>query len=77
MKVDTVILATGQMVVFQWIDTTTQSQLFEKRRIVYDNVTLQTKVENVFISGDFATGPKTIVAAVKAGKDASISIVDT
>ena len=39
-----------------------------------DSVTLQTDDSDIFAGGDAVTGPKTVIEAIEAGKQAAISI---
>ncbi|MCS7096118.1 MAG: FAD-dependent oxidoreductase [Candidatus Bathyarchaeota archaeon] len=73
-EVDMVIPAIGQVV-----ETSALPQeLLNKDKggmlIKYDPQTLETRIPGVFVGGDLATGPASIIEAVGAGKRAAISI---
>ncbi|MEM2522056.1 MAG: FAD-dependent oxidoreductase [Candidatus Bathyarchaeia archaeon] len=46
----------------------------EKGGLLYDPQTLETSIPGVFVGGDVATGPASIIEAVGAGKRAAVSI---
>jgi NADH-quinone oxidoreductase subunit F len=69
---DHVLLAVGQMLDDHYLE---DSQLEVQRGLlVADPVTLKTKEIGVFAGGDAVHGPRTVVAAVRAGKQAAASI---
>ncbi len=49
-------------------------ELSEKNLLVADPVTGATNIPRVFAGGDVVSGPRTVVAAIAAGKEAAISI---
>ncbi len=69
LDVDTVILAVGQKP-----DLENISMEAERGILVADADTLATNIPGVFAGGDAVTGPKTVVAAIGAGKAAAESI---
>jgi NADPH-dependent glutamate synthase beta subunit-like oxidoreductase/formate hydrogenlyase subunit 6/NADH:ubiquinone oxidoreductase subunit I len=69
---DQVLLAVGQTLDDHYID---DGRLEVKRGLlVADPVTLQTNEPGVFAGGDAVHGPRTVVASVRAGKQAAASI---
>ena len=48
--------------------------LSPKNLLEVDPVTLSSAVPGIFAGGDIVTGPNTVVAAIAAGKEATISI---
>jgi NADPH-dependent glutamate synthase beta subunit-like oxidoreductase len=69
---DHVLLAVGQTLDDHYLE---DGQLEVQRGLlVADPVTLKTKEIGVFAGGDAVHGPRTVVAAVRAGKQASASI---
>ncbi|MEM2953982.1 MAG: FAD-dependent oxidoreductase [Candidatus Bathyarchaeia archaeon] len=73
-EVDMVIPALGQVA-----ETSTMPpELLNKEKIGppihYDPETLETNIPGVFVGGDLATGPASIIEAVGAGKRAAVSI---
>lgn len=69
---DVILLAVGQSLDARGIDASG----IEIRRglLATDPATLQTREIGIFASGDAAHGPRTVVAAVRAGKQAAASI---
>lgn len=74
MEADTIILAIGQKTDWNCLDYDSKSKLCPEGHIKADPITLQTTMQNIFVGGDSYTGPKTVVEAAKAGKDAAESI---
>jgi NADPH-dependent glutamate synthase beta subunit-like oxidoreductase/NADH:ubiquinone oxidoreductase subunit F (NADH-binding) len=69
---DNVLLAVGQTLDDHYLE---DNQLEVQRGLlVADPVTLKTKEISVFAGGDAVHGPRTVVAAVRAGKQAAASI---
>ncbi|HEX8986943.1 MAG TPA: FAD-dependent oxidoreductase [Rhodocyclaceae bacterium] len=69
---DHVLLAVGQMLDDHYLE---DGQLEVQRGLlVADPVTLKTKEVGVFAGGDAVHGPRTVVAAVRAGKQAAASV---
>jgi len=68
---DRVILAIGQA---PDITPFKGTPLVEKGSVEADPVTLATSWDGVFSGGDFATGPRSVVEAIAAGKRAALSI---
>jgi formate hydrogenlyase subunit 6/NADH:ubiquinone oxidoreductase subunit I len=69
---DNVLLAVGQTLDDHYLE---DGQLDVQRGLlVADPVTLKTKEIGVFAGGDAVHGPRTVVAAVRAGKQAAASI---
>ncbi|MEM3640712.1 MAG: FAD-dependent oxidoreductase [Candidatus Bathyarchaeia archaeon] len=73
-EVDMVIPALGQVAELSSLP----SELLGKEKrgppILYDSQTLETNIPGVFVGGDVATGPASIIEAVGAGKRAAVSI---
>ncbi|MCL6431430.1 MAG: formate dehydrogenase subunit alpha [Anaerolineae bacterium] len=71
--IDTLIVAIGQEP-----DTSALQGVegldIDKGRIVHDRSTQTTRLEGVFVAGDFATGAATAVEAIAAGRRAALSI---
>jgi NADPH-dependent glutamate synthase beta subunit-like oxidoreductase len=74
LDVDTVILAIGQSTNFDLLADADKETLFENGKLIYDEVTFQTKTSKLFVGGDSAIGSKTVVESVKTGKNAAESI---
>jgi len=73
MTVDNVIIAIGQASDIDWIGD--DSPLEENRGgIKSDPLTLETNIEGVFVGGDVAYGPKSVVEAINQGHEAAESI---
>ncbi|GEM_PF-619998 len=71
---DTVIIAIGQGVDLNVVDSDPDVSVTAARTIEADMETLATGVDGVFAGGDVVTGPKTVVKAMAAGKIAAESI---
>ena len=72
-KADTVIAATGQVIDFGSIDTD-GLKTGRAGRVLVNEITGQTSVSDVFAGGDVVTGPKFVIDAIAAGKEAAVSI---
>lgn len=70
---DTVIAATGQAIDLGSIDTA-DLKTGRGGRVLVNELSGQTTVSDVFAGGDAVTGPKFVIDAIAAGKDAAISI---
>jgi heterodisulfide reductase subunit A-like polyferredoxin len=73
-EVDTVIPAIGQAPEVSFISPEMGIELTEGGTLRVDPVTLQTSREGIFAGGDAVTGPGYAIEAVRAGKEAAISI---
>lgn len=73
-EVDMVIPAIGQVVEVSLLPQELLNMDKGGLPIKYDPQTLETRVPGVFVGGDLATGPASIIEAVGAGKRAAISI---
>ncbi|MFW6151162.1 MAG: FAD-dependent oxidoreductase, partial [Chloroflexota bacterium] len=72
MKVDSVIMAIGQMVDRDMLPG--DVPYTKAGTIETDPTTLQTSREGVFAGGDAVSGPADVISAIAAGKEAAISI---
>jgi NADH-quinone oxidoreductase subunit F len=73
MPVDMVIVAIGQTLKRGFLKGT-GVQVVEPGRIEVEPGTYLTSVEGIFSAGDAITGPKTVVEAIKGGKEAAANI---
>jgi heterodisulfide reductase subunit A len=73
-EADTVIPAIGQAPDLSFVSPEMGIELTEGGTLRVDPVTLQTSREGVFAGGDAVTGPAYAVDAVRAGKEAAVSI---
>ncbi len=73
-EVDTVIPAIGQESDWACLTEECACTLTGWGTMVVDPVTLQSMDPDIFSGGDAVTGPKTVVEAIQAGKEAAISI---
>jgi NADPH-dependent glutamate synthase beta subunit-like oxidoreductase len=73
-EVDTVIPAIGQESDWACLTEECACTLTGWGTMVVDPVTLQSKDPDIFSGGDAVTGPKTVVEAIQAGKEAAVSI---
>ena len=71
---EVVITAIGQAADQAFYDTVAGVAISGKNLLEVDPVTLSTAVPGIFAGGDIVTGPNTVVAAIAAGKEATISI---
>ena len=74
METDTVIVAIGQRVDSQLVESLGNIETMRGNYISVDPVTCATSMEGVFAAGDVSTGPRTAVQAVAGGKEAAESI---
>ena len=72
--VDSVIPAIGQTSDWSCLDPDSKCILSRRGTIDTDPVTYQTDDPAIFAGGDAATGPRTVIEAIEAGKQAAISI---
>jgi heterodisulfide reductase subunit A len=70
--VDTVILATGQVVDKSLLPA--NLGLTNAGTIMADPLTFETGTKGIFAGGDVVSGPATVIEAVAAGKEAAVSI---
>jgi heterodisulfide reductase subunit A-like polyferredoxin len=73
-EADAIVPAIGQVVDPEFWDSASGVERSHWNTIQIDPVTYQTTLPGVFAGGDAGTGPATVVEAVAAGKEASISI---
>ena len=73
-EADTVIPAIGQESDWACLTSECACTLNEWGTIQVDPVTLQTHDPDIFAGGDAVSGPRTVVEAISAGKEAAISI---
>jgi heterodisulfide reductase subunit A-like polyferredoxin len=73
-EVDAVIPAIGQESDWACLTEECACTLTGWGTMVVDPVTLQSRDPDIFSGGDAVTGPKTVVEAIQAGKEAAISI---
>jgi NADPH-dependent glutamate synthase beta subunit-like oxidoreductase len=71
---DTVILAIGEMPDLEFLSK--EAVLNDEGTLYTDPITSATALERVFAGGDAATGPATVIEAIRAGKRAADSIDD-
>lgn len=69
---DTILLAVGQSLDVRGLDASGIE--IQRGLVATDAATLHTREIGIFASGDAAHGPRTVVAAVRAGKQAAASI---
>ena len=74
LKADSVIAAIGQSVEWGSLLEGSAVKTGKGGRAEADTVTFQTAQSDVFVGGDVMTGPKFVIDAIAAGKEASISI---
>jgi len=74
MEVDAVIPAIGQESDWACLTDECACQLTDWGTMRVDPLTLQSHDEDIFAGGDAVTGPKTVIEAIAAGKQAAISI---
>ena len=74
MEVDAVIPAIGQESDWACLTEECACTLSDWGTIRVDPVTLQTDDPDIFAGGDAVTGPRTVVEAIAAGKEAAMSI---
>ncbi|MEM3356200.1 MAG: FAD-dependent oxidoreductase [Candidatus Bathyarchaeia archaeon] len=73
-EVDMVIPALGQVLEAACVPKELLDKEAKAPSVKFDPITLETKVPGVFVGGDMATGPASIIEAVGAGKKAAVSI---
>ena len=71
-EADMVILAIGEMPNLAFLPK--EIELNEDGTVWVDPITMETSLKGVFAGGDAATGPATVIEAIKAGKRAAESI---
>jgi NADPH-dependent glutamate synthase beta subunit-like oxidoreductase len=71
-EADMVILAIGEMPNLTFLPK--EIELNEDGTVWVDPITMETSLKGVFAGGDAATGPATVIEAIKAGKRAAESI---
>jgi NADPH-dependent glutamate synthase beta subunit-like oxidoreductase len=71
-EVDMVILAIGEMPNLTFLPK--EIELNEDGTVWVNPITMETSLKGVFAGGDAATGPATVIEAIKAGKRAAESI---
>ena len=69
-----VVLAVGQSIVWGDLLKGSKVELGRGNGAVADPVTYQTAQPDIFVGGDVYTGPKFVIDAIAAGKEAAISI---
>ena len=69
-----VVLAVGQAVEWGSLLKGSHATVHRNKTIVCNKVTYQTKQDDVFAGGDVVTGPKFVIDAIAAGKEAAISL---
>ncbi len=72
--VDGVIQAIGQQSDWSCLGPECACTLSERGTMNVDPVTLQSEDPDIFAGGDAVTGPRTVIEAIAAGKDAAVSI---
>ena len=73
-EVDAVIPAIGQESDWACLTPECACELSEWGTMQVDPLTLQSSDEDIFAGGDAVTGPKTVIEAIAAGKQAAVSI---
>ncbi len=71
---DLLLLATGQFPDTAWIDDKLKSSLVKTNGWLDNIGEHQTKLENLFIAGDFATGAQSLIEAIAHGKAAALGV---
>ncbi|HET8567894.1 MAG TPA: FAD-dependent oxidoreductase [Candidatus Limnocylindria bacterium] len=71
---ETVLLALGQNPDVTWLADVPEFRVKRARDLRIDPDTLQTSVRKIFVSGDYRTGPSTIIEAVAEGRAAAQQI---
>ena len=74
LEADMVIFAIGQTVILKDLLKDTKVEFFRGVYPVADKLTYQTAEEDIFVGGDFFTGPKFAINAIAAGKEAAESL---
>jgi heterodisulfide reductase subunit A-like polyferredoxin len=73
-EADTVALAIGSRPDLSVLGEETLAKIAPQGRIQAEETTLLTDIPGVFVGGDILTGPRTVIEAVAAGKEAATSI---
>jgi formate dehydrogenase major subunit len=71
---DLLLLATGQFPDTAWIDNDLKSSLVNTNGWLETIGDHQTKLEKLFIAGDFATGAQSLIEAIAHGKTAALEV---
>ena len=74
MEVDAAITAIGQEADWTCLTPECSCKVTERGTMGVDSLTFQTDDPDIFAGGDAVTGPRTVVEAIAAGKQAAISI---
>jgi len=74
LEVDTVIPAVGQTADFNFFGPGLAFDTATIHRLKTDEISLETQIPGVFAGGDLATGPRSVVAAMAAGRRAALAI---
>ena len=69
-----IVLAVGQSIVWGDLLKGSRVELGRGNGALCDPVTYQTAQEDIFVGGDVYTGPKFVIDAIAAGKEAAISL---
>ncbi|MBQ1311325.1 MAG: FAD-dependent oxidoreductase [Blautia sp.] len=69
-----IVLAVGQSIVWGDLLKGSKVELGRGNGALCDPVTYQTAQEDIFVGGDVYTGPKFVIDAIAAGKEAAISL---
>jgi len=73
-EVDNVIVAIGQETDWSCLTPECSCTVTSKGTLRVDPLTLQSEDPDIFAGGDAVTGPKSVVEAIAAGKEAAVSI---
>ena len=73
-EIDALIPAIGQESDWACLTDECECTLTDWGTMIVDPVTLQTEDADIFAGGDAVTGPKTVIEAIAAGKEAAISV---
>jgi len=71
---ETVIISIGQSRDNSCLNDFDESKIIDGNQIIADPLTLQTADETIFVTGDFYSGPSTIVSAMASGREAAESV---
>ena len=74
LEADRVIFAIGQTVILKDLLKDSKVEFIRSVYPVADKLTYQTAEEDIFVGGDFFTGPKFAIDAIAAGKEAAESL---
>ncbi len=74
LEVDAVVPAIGQESDWSCLTEECACRLTDWGTMTVDSLTLQTHDADIFAGGDAVTGPRTVIEAIEAGKQAAISI---